>query len=101
MYKMKINRFICKLWKYRMDLRSILWSIYFNFHYLPFKYAIKLPVILYKPHFRKLKGSIDLSPVIKESRGGKIWDDTFRISYCINISKLWNYDRKSWRQNYI
>ena len=34
--------------------------IYFNFHYLPFKQAIHLPIVLYKPHFGKLKGSIEI-----------------------------------------
>lgn len=38
--------------------RSILYSIYFNFYYLPFKQAIKLPILLYKPKFIKLKGEI-------------------------------------------
>lgn len=38
--------------------RSILPSVYFNFHYLPFKQAIRLPIILYKPKFISLKGKI-------------------------------------------
>lgn len=33
-------------------------SIIFNFHYLPFKQAIKLPVLLMKPNFRKLGGKV-------------------------------------------
>ena len=33
-------------------------SIRFNFHYLPFKQAIKMPVLLYKPDFRKLGGNV-------------------------------------------
>jgi len=33
-------------------------SIRFNFHYLPFKQAVKLPVLLYKPDFRKLGGNV-------------------------------------------
>lgn len=35
------------LWNKRWMLRSILYSLYFNFHYLPLKQAIKLPIILY------------------------------------------------------
>lgn len=31
-------------------LRSIFSTIYFNLYYLPFKQAIKLPILLYKPH---------------------------------------------------
>lgn len=37
-------------------LRSIIPTIYFNFHYLPFRQAIKLPIILYKPHLKLMKG---------------------------------------------
>ena len=33
-------------------------TIYFNFRYLPFKQAIKLPIFLYKPKFVSLKGKI-------------------------------------------
>ena len=33
-------------------------SIIFNFHYLPFKQAIMLPVLLMKPNFRKLGGKV-------------------------------------------
>lgn len=33
-------------------------SIYFNFHYLPLLQAIKLPILLYKPHFIKLSGRV-------------------------------------------
>lgn len=41
-------------------LRSILFSIFFNFKYLPFKYAIRLPILVYKPCFLALKGRIIL-----------------------------------------
>lgn len=37
-------------------LRSLIPSMYFNFHYLPFRQAVKLPVLLYKPHLQKLGG---------------------------------------------
>lgn len=47
-----------KLWNNRSILRSLFYSIYFNFHYLPYKQAIKLPILLYKPHLRALKGKI-------------------------------------------
>ena len=39
-------------------LRSLPHSIYFNFHYLPFRQAVRLPILLYKPRFLKLKGSV-------------------------------------------
>lgn len=33
-------------------------SIWFNFHYLPWKQAIKLPILVYRPYFRKLGGKV-------------------------------------------
>ena len=56
---------IKKLWKNRWILRSIFSSIYFNFHYLPFKQAIKLPIILYKPNLLNCKGKIIIEGNIK------------------------------------
>lgn len=57
---------IGKIWKRKSDLRSIFSSIYFNFKYLPFKQAIKLPILLYKPHFIALKGKVTInSPSIR------------------------------------
>lgn len=37
---------------------SLPFSIYFNFHYLPFRQAIKLPIILYSPRFWGLGGKV-------------------------------------------
>ncbi|MBM6662072.1 acyltransferase [Marseilla massiliensis] len=39
-------------------LRAIFSSVYFNFKYLPFRQAIKLPILLYKPRFKELNGHI-------------------------------------------
>lgn len=50
-----------KLWKKKWILRNILQTIYFNFHYLPLKQAIRLPIILYKPRFIKDKGKVIIS----------------------------------------
>lgn len=49
---------IKKILNNKWMLRSLIKTVYFNFHYLPFSQAIKLPIILYKPHFLKLKGRI-------------------------------------------
>ncbi len=38
--------------------RSIMSSLYFNFHYLPFNQAIHLPILLYKPRLLKCRGQI-------------------------------------------
>lgn len=65
-----IQNFLCKaamissilcVWKRRSILRSILPSLLFNFYYLPFKQAIKLPILLYKPKFICLKGKIQIN----------------------------------------
>jgi len=39
-------------------LMSIPVSIFFNFYYLPFKQAIKLPILIYKPRLISLKGTL-------------------------------------------
>lgn len=63
---MNSNSILFKIRKNKWILRSIVQSIYFNFHYLPFKYAIKLPILLYKPKFITLKGKVIIStPIIK------------------------------------
>ena len=49
---------VSKIWKNKWIIRSILSSIYFNFHYLPLKQAIRLPILLYKPNLLELKGKI-------------------------------------------
>ena len=51
---------ISKIYNNRFILRNIFQTIYFNFHYLPFRQAIRLPIILYKPHFLKLKGEVKI-----------------------------------------
>lgn len=54
-----------KIWLEKWMFRSILSSIYFNFHYLPFSQAIKLPILLYKPKLLKCKGSVVINGKIK------------------------------------
>lgn len=54
-------------------------TVYFNFHHLPFKQAIFLPIILYKPQLVSTKGKIIIDG------GGVSWDDKTRITWCFNI----------------
>lgn len=55
-----------KIWKHKTVLRSLPYTIYFNFHYLPFKQACKFPILLYKPNLLKMKGKIVLDvPIVK------------------------------------
>lgn len=49
----------------KSDFRYIVRSAYFNFHYLPFKQAIHLPILFYKPKFLKLRGKVILRGDIK------------------------------------
>jgi len=43
-----------------------IYSLYFNFHYLPFRQAIKLPIVLFRPKLLKCKGEVILgSDIIK------------------------------------
>lgn len=46
-------------------LRSLPSSIYFNFHYLPFKQAIKLPILLYKPNLLSTNGLVQILGGVK------------------------------------
>ena len=46
-------------------LRSLPWSIYINLHYLPFRQALHLPIMVYKPRFLKVGGSIELLGGVK------------------------------------
>lgn len=52
--------FIKKVWHSRWIFRSLLSTIYFNFHYLPWKVAVHLPILLYKPKLLKCRGTITL-----------------------------------------
>jgi len=49
---------LTKMWHSRWIARSFFHTLYFNFHYLPFNQAIKLPILLYKPHLRKCNGRV-------------------------------------------
>lgn len=40
-------------------------SIYFNFHYLPFRQAIKFPILVKKIHISKAKGKVKIDAPIK------------------------------------
>ena len=51
---------IKKFWECRWVLRSLPFSIYFNYHYLPLKQACLLPIWFYKPSFGQLKGRVIL-----------------------------------------
>lgn len=51
----KVYHGLRTLWKY---FPWLLKSIRFNFHYLPFSQAVKMPILLRKPRFVRLKGKV-------------------------------------------
>ena len=57
-----------RIWNQRHVLRSLPQTVYFNFHYLPFRQAIHLPILLYKPHLKELKGKV----LISSNMGGGV-----------------------------
>ena len=77
---------LLKIWNNRWILRSIFKTIYFNFHYLPFEQAIKLPILLYKPKLLKCKGKIIIEGPI---RFGMIRIGTFCCSVYPNNGISW------------
>lgn len=60
-----MTNIIKKLWRSKWKLRSLIPTIYFNFHYLPFRQAIHLPILLYKPHLKELKGEINIKGPVR------------------------------------
>lgn len=68
---MNINTAILKLWKKWDNKRySVLKTIYFNFHYLPWKQACKLPILLRNVKLKDMKGKIVIDA--KEIKKGMI-----------------------------
>lgn len=54
-----------KIWNNKWIIRGLLKTIYFNFHYLPLRQAIRLPIILYRPRLLKCKGNIKIEGNVK------------------------------------
>ena len=61
-----------KIRRYLQELRYIIPTLYFNFHYLPFRQAVHLPILLYKPHLLKCKGKVLIKPDDGRIRHGMI-----------------------------
>lgn len=80
-----------KLWSNRWILRSLFSTIYFNFYYLPFKQAIHLPILLYKPNLLKCKGNVKICKP-GGVKFGMIRLGTYNVSIYPNSGILWeNY----------
>ena len=82
-----------KLKNYMAILRYMPYSVYFNFRYLPFKQACKLPVFLYKPKLMKCKGTVFIES--DNIRYGMIRLGFMRVSLFPNNGIVWeNYGGK-------
>ena len=78
-----------KIRRYLQELRYIVPTLYFNFHYLPFRQAIRLPIVLYKPHLLKCKGTIRLEPEDGRIRHGMIRLGFHQVSLYPNNGFTW------------
>ena len=78
-----------KIRRYLQELRYILPTLYFNFHYLPFRQAVHLPVVLYKPHLLACNGEIKLEPEDGRIRHGMIRLGFRQVSIYPNNGITW------------
>ncbi|MCC6288643.1 MAG: hypothetical protein IT249_12245 [Chitinophagaceae bacterium] len=73
--------------KYTKFFPYIFHIIYFNFHYLPFKHAIKLPILLYRPKLLRTKGIVILDS--DRIKFGMIRLGEFRVSLYPSSGITW------------
>lgn len=79
-----------KLRRYLQELRFIIPTLYFNFRYLPWRQAIKLPIVLYKPHLLACKGKVRIEPEDGYIRHGMIRMGFRRVSIYPNNGITWD-----------
>ena len=64
-----------------------LFTLYFNFHYLPLKQAIKLPIFLYKPKLLKCSGKVIIET--ETIKPGMIRLGEYTVSLYPNKGMVW------------
>ena len=64
-----------------------LYSLYFNFHYLPLKQAVKLPIVLFKPKLLKCGGEVIIES--DNIKTGMIQLGEFLVSLYPNKGIVW------------
>lgn len=69
---MVVIKILKRLWKDRWIFRSLPYTLYFNFHYLPFRHAILLPIWLFKPKLLKCGGKLKISNSYGKLKPGMI-----------------------------
>lgn len=52
----------CRLKTKFLLIPDVFKTIAFNFHYLPLKQAVHLPIFLYNADIRNVKGTVSISP---------------------------------------
>ncbi len=80
--------FINSILKNKWIFRSLFKTIIFNFHYLPFKQAIKLPIFTYKLKIVKWGGGIEI-PSSVHLKPGMIKLGVNRVSIYPNTGLIW------------
>ncbi len=70
-----ISNILKKIWRDKWVFRSIFYTIWFNFHYLPFRQALFLPIWLYKPKLVKCGG------IVKICKTGGIKPGMIQLGY--------------------
>lgn len=58
----KIVSYLKQLWEWKF---AFLPSLYFNFRYLPFRQALKMPVWINKPHLHEMRGKIIIDALVR------------------------------------
>ena len=81
------TNFIRKIWNNKFVLFSMIHTIYFNFHYLPFKQACRLPILLCKPKLVRCKGVVSIES--DNIRFGMIRLGFMRIHLFPNSGIVW------------
>lgn len=81
-----MNHTLSKVWGYRWVLRSLFSTLRFNFHYLPLRQAVKLPILLYKPRFVAMKGKVRINAPV---RFGMIQMGCDRVHIYSNTGVSW------------
>lgn len=87
---MKVIRFIRRLWSCKWIFRSLLSTVYFNFHYFPWRQAVHLPVLLYKPRLLRCRGKVKLD--VDVVRMGMVILGKDTVSLYPNSGLVWECD---------
>lgn len=76
-----------RIHRLRMLLSSLLGTIYFNFHYLPFRQAVRLPIWIHKADLLETKGKVIIDAVY--IRPGMITMGFREVSIYPNSGVVW------------